>query len=193
MTVGSINIIGHDQAFCIANLDSNEVNYTLNKIAADLALQAKNGSKQFDKDGSKQITFGNAGGAVILNLAFPGYPIERKCVFDYGNPKVANQNRISLFLEPGGLFTLSLFDNHQNKYELSVKKSIIANESLEITCLWNKEYGVIALAFNGEVYGKVVQEALYMAPIIGELKFGEGLQGEKGMDLLLQQIKVYSY
>lgn len=63
----------------------------------------------------------------------------------------------------------------------------------EISCFWNKEYGVLAVLIDGQLLGKMRLDELSVAPISGTLQFGQGLSGEQGMDMVLQEVRVYSF
>lgn len=104
---------------------------------------------------------------IILNLSFPGNPIDRRLIFDLGNPQDHKRNRISLFLDKDHQLIALLRDNDEKQRELSVKHDITPNHSIEISCLWNKEYGVLAVLIDWQLLGKIKLDELSVAPISG--------------------------
>lgn len=171
----------------------DQLQITINKIVEKLGSDAKSSSQQIETNKVNIVEFGSYGGAVIVNLSLAGAPGDRRCIFDYGNVNSLNRNRVTLYVNPDEVLTLKLYDENGDDYQLSSKIKIMPNESREIMCLWNNEYGVMALFLDGELKAKLALNKLDVKPITGELQFGPSFQNERGMDMLLQQVRVYSF
>jgi len=171
----------------------DELQVAVSKIVEKLGSDAKSRSQQIETNKVNMVEFGRYGGAIIVNLSFAGASQDRRCIFDYGTANSPDKNRVTLYIDPDEVLILKLYDEKGETYQLSSKLKIIPNESREIMCLWNNEYGVMALFADGVLKAKIALSKLDIKSIIGELWFGSSFQNERGMDMLLQQVRVYSF
>lgn len=177
-------------------------NYFDNKKSSELYAQVKENSERInalERDKIdltiKEVTpsIVKYGGAVSIDLSINGIPKGGSYLFDYGDKANLDRNRVSLFVEEGGILNMTLYDDASEKYTISTSITIGQGKFHEIVAMWNKEYGEILLFVDEVMRGRVRVKSLNVELITGELTLGANLNGGYHAFVLLREIGVYSF
>lgn len=133
------------------------------------------------------------GGALYIKVAIHGANTDGTYLLDYGDKADLTHNRVSLIAYYNNTLQMVLYDNDGVEYALPTAIDIKPSNIYDILCVWNKEYGDVALFVNGEKRGYRNIKPLKIKRIAGELTVGSNLLGKTQGSIVVQKIGVFAF